>query len=89
MSTQVFGEVRNKESELALAWREERDYKGKGGVVVVFDGEVQGWVNELRDSWSWRPGCVAVSECGRQWLAVGGDDYHGAENWAELGFHTH
>jgi hypothetical protein len=33
----------------ALQWRIENGYVDKGGVVVIFNDEVQGWVNELRN----------------------------------------
>lgn len=53
------------------------------GVVVFYNGEVQGWCNELRNPESWRPGCIAVSE-DRQYVAFGGDDYNAALQWQEL-----
>ncbi len=58
---------------------------GKGGVVVLWEGKAQGWVNELRDPRSWQPGCIAVSvDSDRQWQAIGGNDYDGALVWEEL-----
>lgn len=48
----------------ARRWREQWSYVGRGGVVVLFGGEVQGWVNTLRDPGHWRPGCIAVDEKG-------------------------
>ncbi len=56
-----------------------------GGVVVVHDGEVSGWVNELRNPESWVPGCVAVDSDGNQFKAVGGNDYDGADYWENIG----
>ena len=69
------------EQETARAWRARNGYIGRGGVIVVFDGLAQGWVNELRDPESWRPGCVAVDETGHSWIATGGDDRNGASTW--------
>lgn len=69
------------EQETARAWRARNGYIGRGGVIVVFDGLAQGWVNELRDPESWRPGCVAVDETGHSWIATGGDDQNGASTW--------
>lgn len=56
----------------------------KGGVVVVFEYEVSGWVNELRDPQHWEPGCVAVDESGNAWESVGGNPYDGAEEWKQI-----
>jgi hypothetical protein len=51
------------------------------GVVVVFNGEVGGWQNELRDPQHWVPGCIAIDAVGNTWLATGGNDYDGATHW--------
>lgn len=67
--------------ETAQAWRTQHGYVGRGGVIVVFDGLAQGWVNELRDPDNWRPGCVAVDEMGHSWVTTGGDDQNGALTW--------
>lgn len=66
---------------LAATWRETMGYIGKGGVVVVFDGVANGWMNELRDPQNWQPGCIAADEAGNVWIAQGGNDYDGAERW--------
>ena len=34
----------------------------KGGVVVLFGGTFQSWVNKLRNPEHWQPGCLAVDE---------------------------
>lgn len=65
----------------AQKWREENGYTGEGVVVVIYDGEIQGWVNELRNPESWRPGCVAIDENGNRWIATCGNDYDGAQIW--------
>ena len=67
--------------ETARRWRDENGYVGRGGVIVLFEGEVQGWVNQLRDPGHWRPGCVAVDEESRAWTAVAGNDKDGALVW--------
>lgn len=67
--------------QAAQEWRARRGYAGRGGVIVVFDGIAQGWVNELRNPDAWRPGCVAVDESGSSWLAIGGNDQDGALTW--------
>jgi hypothetical protein len=43
---------------LASRWRQES--KRTGGLVVVYRGDVQGWIDTLRDPQNWMPGCVAV-----------------------------
>lgn len=64
--------------------RDYRDSIGKlGGVVIFYDGEIQGWVNELRDPDQWVPGCIALGD-GAQWVASGGDKEHGATHWLPL-----
>lgn len=65
----------------ARRWREQWGYVGRGGVIVLFGGEVQSWVNELRNPESWRPGCVAVDEEGRTWTTVVGTDQNGSLMW--------
>ncbi|MBN3785557.1 hypothetical protein [Burkholderia sp. Ac-20353] len=67
--------------EVARRWREERGYVGRGGVVVIFDGEVQSWVNELRNPDHWQPGCIAIAEDGRTWTAIAGTERDGALMW--------
>jgi hypothetical protein len=52
-----------------------------GGLVVVFKGEVCGWVNELRDPHHWEPGVVAIDEDCNQFQAFGGDPQNGATSW--------
>jgi hypothetical protein len=65
----------------ARQWREKNGYVGRGGVVVLFNGEVQGWVNELRNPDHWRPGCIAIDELGRSWTTIAGTERHGALMW--------
>lgn len=65
----------------AHRWRQENGYVGRGGVVVLFRGEVQSWVNALRNPEHWQPGCVAVDETGSQWMTVAGTANDGALMW--------
>jgi len=74
--------------EAAQEWRVRHNYIGRGGVIVVFDGVVQGWVDELRNPEAWRPGCMAVDETGRSWVAIGGNDQHGALTWMPRDTHS-
>jgi hypothetical protein len=67
--------------EVACRWRQENGYVGRGGVVVLFNGEVQIWVNVLRNPGHWQPGCIAVDEEGRTWTTIAGNEGDGALMW--------
>ncbi|RME81258.1 MAG: hypothetical protein D6775_14050 [Caldilineae bacterium] len=54
------------------------------GFVVVFEGEVSGWMNWLRSPEHWMPGALAIDAEGRVWEARGGDEYHGARRWERI-----
>lgn len=60
----------------------ERGYQG--GYTIVCNSEIGGWVNSLDNPGSWMPGCIAIDNDGNQWIALGGNDYDGAERWEEL-----
>jgi len=53
----------------------------RGGVFVIYNNEVEGWMCDLRDPYKYIPGCIAVDENGNQWVAQGGNDYDGAQKW--------
>ena len=67
--------------EMVHRWREENRYIGRDGVIVLFDGKVQSWVNELRNPEHWQPGCVAIDEQGRSWTTIAGNESDGALMW--------
>ena len=67
---------------LASRWRQEN--KRTGGLVVVYRGDAQGWIDELRDAQHWVPGCVAVSDVGQCWQTIAGDEDHGALMWIQI-----
>lgn len=67
--------------EAANGWREQFGYIGRGGVVVIYDGIADAWMNQLRNPERWQPGCVAVDESGRSWTAFGGNERDGALMW--------
>lgn len=69
---------------ISTQWRRENGYQGRGGVVVLFDSEVQGWCRQLRDLDHWRPGCIAINEAGQHWEAIGGNELFGAQDWRRL-----
>lgn len=72
------------QQEEARIYREKIDQVGTGGVVVFYFGEVQGWVNELRDPQQWMRGCIAINESGHRWQTIAGDDYNGALMWVRI-----
>ncbi|AVI88108.1 hypothetical protein XJ28_30570 (plasmid) [Pseudomonas syringae pv. tomato] len=51
---------------------------------MVWDGEVYGWKNELRDPESERPSAYAVDKAGLIFKAEGGDDYNCAKAWVAV-----
>lgn len=70
--------------ETAQQWRTENGYTGRGGIVVLHDGNPCGWVAELCDPETWEPGCIAVNEDGRTWQSIAGDADDGALMWLPL-----
>jgi len=76
----------------AIAWRDDVralaiKYRANhpeeaGGVVMITNGQVYGWKDQLRDPRSEAPGAVAVSSEGQIFVAAGGNNYDGAEYWA-------
>lgn len=65
----------------ARRWREAHGYVGRGGVIVVFNGVANSWVDRLRNPEHWRAGCVAVDEAGKTWTSIGGTEQGGALMW--------
>lgn len=53
------------------------------GYIVIFEGEVSGWISGLHSSSDWRPGAIAVSADGDIYQAQGGNDSEGALSWIE------
>jgi hypothetical protein len=67
--------------DTANRWHQANGYVGRGGVVVIFNGDVQSWGNSLRNPDHWQPGCVAVDEDGRTWTSIAGNERNGALMW--------
>lgn len=63
----------------AESFRVEREYRD--GLVIVFDFEAVGWINELRDPGGWEPGVIAVTADGEVHEAMGGNTEQGAKRW--------
>lgn len=73
--------------ELARQWRAEQPQERcerQQGVVLIWHGEVYGWKNCLRNPEHERPGALAVDEHEHVYLAEGGNDYDGAEQWTAV-----
>lgn len=70
-------------TEIAAQYRTESGHHS-GVVIIGIDGEVGGWMNELRSPEHWMPGCIAIDPDGNEWQATGGNDYDGATNWDPL-----
>lgn len=69
-------EIRN----IAAQWRQ-ANQENPGGVVLIWQGAVYGWKNELRDPQHEQPGAVAVDDTGCVFVAEGGTEYDGAKCW--------
>jgi len=67
--------------EAAMRWRQRWGHTGRGGVVVVRNGEVQSWMSQLRNPEQWQPGCVAFDATGKSWTAIAGTPNEGALMW--------
>lgn len=70
-------------TEIAAQYRAESGHQS-GVVIIGIDGEVGGWMNELRSPEHWMPGCIAIDADGNEWQATGGNDYDGATHWEPL-----
>jgi hypothetical protein len=67
--------------EKAKVFREQYDKLHSGGYVVFFRGQPVAWKLWLDHPSGWEPGCVAIDDSGKQWVAAGGDAYQGAARW--------
>lgn len=84
MPTNVQLRAEQYRKELAQRYHEQPQRYLETGVVVLYRGEPQSWVNRLRDPQSWCPGCIAIAADGTCYRAIGGDDYNGATGWERL-----
>ncbi len=70
--------------EAAMTWRAANPEHMLTGIVLVWDGEVYGWKDRLRDPQHERPGVLAVDVRGHVWQAIGGTYQDGARAWDEI-----
>ena len=72
--------------ELASCYRDNstKQHIKHTGVVLIFNNQVYGWKNSLRDAHCEQPGSIAVDLNDNCYEAQGGDDYNGAKAWVCL-----
>jgi hypothetical protein len=54
------------------------------GVVLIWDGQVYGWKNVLRNAEHAQPGAIAVDPEGHVFIVEGGNNYDGAKAWVGM-----
>ena len=67
--------------DIAQRWRTQNVEHAHLGIVMIWDGQVYGWKNCLRDAQHERPGVIAVDVDENVFIAEGGNDYDGAKCW--------
>ncbi|HCA7081296.1 TPA: antirestriction protein ArdR [Citrobacter sedlakii] len=67
--------------DIASTWRKANEEYAQSGIVLIWNDEVYGWKNCLRDAQHERPGAIAVDATGNVFIAEGGNDYDGAKVW--------
>lgn len=67
--------------KISQAWRIANAEHAQSGIVLIWNDEVYGWKNCLRDAQHERPGAIAVDVTGNIFIAEGGNDYDGAKAW--------
>jgi hypothetical protein len=68
----------------ARVFRQQYDKTHCGGYVIFFKGQPVAWKRWLDHPSGWEPGCIALAESGKQWVAAGGNGYEGAMRWEEV-----
>lgn len=70
--------------EKARDWCIKWNCPADSGVVIFHNDEIQGWCIDLLNPEAWTPGCIAMDFDGNVFIATGGDDYNGAEEWLSV-----
>ncbi|HHH0405314.1 TPA: antirestriction protein ArdR [Yersinia enterocolitica] len=65
----------------ANVWRKQNPEHADSGVVLIWNDEVYGWKNSLRDPQDEQPGAIAVDIVGGVFVAEGGNCDDGANAW--------
>ncbi|KMQ75270.1 hypothetical protein [Marinobacter subterrani] len=65
-------------------FRKQYDKVDSGGYVIFFKGKAVAWWRWLDHPSGWEPGCIALDDTGKQWVATGGNAYEGAMRWEVL-----
>lgn len=56
----------------------------QGGMVIIYNRDVTGWIRDLNEPHRFRPGCIAVDATGTRWKSTGGDYQNGAARWEPM-----
>lgn len=68
--------------DIANAYRKKNSHIPNGGYVIVGRSGATGWTGTLDDNANtYMAGVWAIDESGNKFLAIGGNDYEGAELW--------
>ena len=63
----------------AKQWRQESNKKT--GYVVFENTKIAGWIRDLHQPQNWKPLTRCISENNQIFIASGGNDHDGANNW--------
>lgn len=67
---------------IAAEWRNAQpEHRAQRGIVLIWEGQVYGWKEKLRDACHERPNAIAVDADGHVYKADGGNDNQGAAMW--------
>ena len=63
-----------------------RDPGYSSGYVLIHNMKTCGWTQSIgaHGTIGWMPGTWAIDALGNKWLAIGGNDYDGAESWQSI-----
>lgn len=68
--------------EIANKYLVENPDTPEGGYVTIMNNVVCGWSLNIHDrACDFMPGCWAIDKMNNKYLAIGGNDYDGAEEW--------
>lgn len=75
-------ETKENLQSIAKKWRlQDSNKERKEGIVLIWEDQVYGWKNCLRDPSHEQPGALAVDIDGNIFIAEGGNSFDGARTW--------
>ncbi|MFU2512473.1 hypothetical protein [Pseudoalteromonas sp. ASV78] len=75
--------------DIAKKYRKDNSHIPGGGFVIVGRNGAQGWTGTLDSTANnYMPGVWAIDESGNKYLAIGGNDYDGADSWQMISHDT-